>query len=362
MFCRNRSMTRAVALILAAAFILLCIPNVAFAATTTETQAIEAATTYLSIKPFSKEKLISQLLYDEYTEEEAKYGVENCGADWHEQAAKTAEAKLKLKEFSKQGLINQLLYEEFTQEEAEYGAGVALGEIEPVGPAWRQVDDKWKYQNADGSFVIGRWRLIDGAWYYFDSSGIMATGWEYINGAWYYFGDAGAMQTGWQKIGSTWYYFSNSGAMSTGWRKVDEKWYFFSGSGAMYTGWLQSGGAWYYLNSSGEMASNEYVSGYWINADGTWTYQHRASWNKSGDRWWYGDTSGWYAVKATYKIDGAIHGFDSDGWWISKVYWVPGGEVYHVSERCSTLKNARQILNGTVEESGKTRICEVCGK
>ena len=46
---------------------------------------------------------------------------DHCGADWFEQAAKCAENYLKYAAFSRERLIDQLLYEGFTQEQAEYG-------------------------------------------------------------------------------------------------------------------------------------------------------------------------------------------------------------------------------------------------
>lgn len=45
----------------------------------------------------------------------------------------------------------------------------------------------------------------------------------------------------------------------------------------------------------------------------------------------------------------------------STVYWVPSGDVYHVSRNCRTLKRSRTVYSGTIEESGKSRCCKVCG-
>lgn len=65
--------------------------------------------------------LIEQLLYEKYTQEEAVYAADNCGADWFEQAAKCAQSYMEYSSFSRQDLLDQLLYEGFTQEQAEYG-------------------------------------------------------------------------------------------------------------------------------------------------------------------------------------------------------------------------------------------------
>lgn len=120
--------------------------------------------------------------------------------------------------------------------------------------------------------------------------------------------------TGWKKIGGQWYLFDNEGLMLTGWQRSGGKWYYLASSGAMLTGWQRIGGTWYFLKSGGDMASNEYCGGYWLNADGSWTYQHKAKWTKDKTGWWYGDTSGWYAKSATYVIDGKSYNFNASGY------------------------------------------------
>ena len=62
------------------------------------------------------------------------------------------------------------------------------------------------------------------------------------------------------------------------------------------------------------MVRNAWVKGYWLNKDGSWTYQPRGSWKKNSKGWWYGDTSGWYARKGTYQIDGKKYRFDAAGY------------------------------------------------
>ena len=42
------------------------------------------------------------------------------------------------------------------------------------------------------------------------------------------------------------------------------------------------------------------------------------------------------------------------------VYWVAGGEVYHSTSNCSTLKRSSNIQSGTIAQSGKSRPCKVC--
>lgn len=57
-------------------------------ATLGESNALDSAMSYLNFMAFSKEGLIYQLEYEGYSNEEAKYAVKNCGADWNEQALK----------------------------------------------------------------------------------------------------------------------------------------------------------------------------------------------------------------------------------------------------------------------------------
>ena len=83
--------------------------------------ARQSAIDYIKVMPFSRDGLVDQLLYEGYSQEDAEYGADNCGADWFEQAALSAKSYLDIMPFSREGLIEQLLYEKFTQEQAEYG-------------------------------------------------------------------------------------------------------------------------------------------------------------------------------------------------------------------------------------------------
>ena len=91
------------------------------APTTGQKNALSTALQYLSVLSFSRSGLIDQLEYEGFTNEEAVYAVDNCGADWNEQASKCAKHYLELMPFSRQELVDQLLYEGFTQSQAEYG-------------------------------------------------------------------------------------------------------------------------------------------------------------------------------------------------------------------------------------------------
>lgn len=87
-----------------------------------EKNALKSAKDYIKTMPFSYTGLIKQLKYEGYSDTEARYGADNCEADWKEQAAKSAKEYINTMSFSRSGLISQLKYEGFTNEQAEYGA------------------------------------------------------------------------------------------------------------------------------------------------------------------------------------------------------------------------------------------------
>nr|WP_280633972.1 Ltp family lipoprotein [Helcococcus ovis] len=89
--------------------------------TVINSNALESAKKYLEYTSFSKQGLIDQLIFEKYTESEAKSAVENLNISWKEQAVKKAKEYLKYTSFSKQGLIDQLIFDGFSLTEAEYG-------------------------------------------------------------------------------------------------------------------------------------------------------------------------------------------------------------------------------------------------
>lgn len=82
--------------------------------------AAEDAQNYLNVMPISRQRLIDQLVYDGYSEDEATAAVDASGADWNEQAVKQAVSYLDTMEFTRDELIDQLEYDKFTPEEAAY--------------------------------------------------------------------------------------------------------------------------------------------------------------------------------------------------------------------------------------------------
>lgn len=95
-------------------------------------QALRAAKEYLSYGSFSRSGLIEQLKYDKYTDDQARYAAEHCGANWQEQAEKEVKTYLASSGFSRKGLIEQLIYDGYNEEEARIAVD--------------KSDVQWKYQ------------------------------------------------------------------------------------------------------------------------------------------------------------------------------------------------------------------------
>lgn len=83
--------------------------------------ALNKANDYLDYTAFSRKGLIKQLEFEGFSNADATWAVDNCGADWNEQAYKKAKDYLDYSSFSHSGLVDQLEYEGFTSEQAEYG-------------------------------------------------------------------------------------------------------------------------------------------------------------------------------------------------------------------------------------------------
>ncbi len=178
---------------------------------------------------------------------------------------------------------------EFTAEEETYIPST------PISDGFHTYSIGTMYYK-DGKRTRG-WADIDGARYYFDEKGIMATGWKEIepeSGDWYHFGTDGALDYGWYKEGNVWYYldpvtglmyndglatidkstyyfYDWGGMASDWWYEAEDGWYFFGGSGAMKAAqWLEWKGDWYYLTETGRMATDTTIGEYYVNADGVW--------------------------------------------------------------------------------------------
>lgn len=83
--------------------------------------AIDCAQDYVDLMAFSRQRLISQLEYEGYSNEAAVYAVDNIRVDWNSECAECAQDYLNFMSFSRQGLYDQLAYEGFIDEQIQYG-------------------------------------------------------------------------------------------------------------------------------------------------------------------------------------------------------------------------------------------------
>ncbi len=74
---------------------------------------------------FSRQGLIDQLVFEDYSNADATFAVDHVDVNWKDQAAKSAQEYLDYDGFSRQGLIDQLVFEGFTKEQATYGVDEA---------------------------------------------------------------------------------------------------------------------------------------------------------------------------------------------------------------------------------------------
>ncbi|MCR5632222.1 MAG: leucine-rich repeat protein [Eubacterium sp.] len=115
---------------------------------------------------------------------------------------------------------------------------------------WRSNSKGWYVEDSNRWYPQSQWQKINSVWYYFNSSGYMASG-EWYNGYW--FNTDGSWtykeKATWKNDGTGWWYGDTSGWYAQNcWQKID--------------------GDWYYFNSSGYMATSQYIGGWWVGADG----------------------------------------------------------------------------------------------
>ena len=88
--------------------------------TLAQENALRSARQYLDYTAFSRTGLIEQLEYEQFSNADATWAVDQLKVDWNEQAFFSGQQYLDYTAFSRQGLIDQLIYEGFTPEQASY--------------------------------------------------------------------------------------------------------------------------------------------------------------------------------------------------------------------------------------------------
>ncbi len=215
--------------------------------------------------------------------------------------------------------------------------GNPLDDAEEPQAEWKKVDGKWYYFDEDGEIEKNAYR--DG--YALNKSGVRTgkkvPGWKKDSKGWYYdLGSGKYLKNTWKMIDGDWYFFAANGYMASyEWRKGywlnKDGTQTYDGVASWYqdklewaygdsNGWVASNqwekidGKWYYFNEAGFLATEQFIDGWWVGKNGAQTYKFKATWRKDANGWWFGDKSGWYAKGETLVIDGVEYTFGADGY------------------------------------------------
>lgn len=224
-----------------------------------------------------------------------------------------------------------------------------------AGAAWKTTKDGKMYtQTAAPGYVTGT-KKIGSHYYYFNEKGIMQTGFQTIDKKTYYFWvKDGRRHTGWLTVTSGnkkyKYYFNSSGVMQTGLKTISKKMYYFSSKGIMQTGWIRTSKGVYYANKSsgalyaskwvgkyyfqedGKMATNTWIDGKWVGADGKYTgIQKKIGWITEGGKTYYYNKSS-TLVKGWMTLDGDTYYLDKATGVLKTGWFKVGSKTYHADE------------------------------
>ena len=78
--------------------------------------------------------------------------------------------------------------------------------------------------------------------------------------------------------------------------------------------------------------NNQWVDGYWFDANGVNSYKPTATWKGSGSECWYEDTSGWYPASQWQLIDNNWYYFDASGYAAYNGYANCNGTWYYFNK------------------------------
>ena len=155
------------------------------------------------------------------------------------------------------------------------------------------------YYDENGNTVTNEWKKIGGKWYYFNGSR-MATGDLMIKGKLYHFSDSGvwdgkdgvSYKNGWNLINGYYYYYDSTNGLYKGLQTIQGNKYFFNYNGAMASNGIRTiHGTTYVFGENGAMLKNA-----WLNV--------------SGNIWYYADANG-KAVSGLQTIGGKKYYFGS---------------------------------------------------
>lgn len=262
-------------------------------------------------------------------------------------------------------------------------AGPAL----TAGAAWKTTSAGKMYtQTASPGYVTGL-KKIGSYYYYFNEKGIMQTGFQTINKKTYYFKQSnGRRYSGWLTVTSGSnkyrYYFNKSGVMQTGLQTIDDKMYYFSSKGIMQKGWIRSSKGTYYANKStgvlavskwvgnyyfqedGTMATNTWINGKWVGANGKYTgVQKKIGWiTENGNTYYYNQSS--TLVKGWMTLDGNTYYLHASTGVLQKGWFKVGSKTYYANKTTGVLSKKKWVSGKYLKSNGvmATGMTTISGK
>nr|MCR5213704.1 hypothetical protein [Eubacterium sp.] len=79
--------------------------------------------------------------------------------------------------------------------------------------------------------------------------------------------------------------------------------------------WQKIDSTWYYFDESGYMLSDQWQDGYYLDANGAYSYIGLGMWHKDSNGWYYKDNYGWSPKDCWQKINGEWYYFGNDSYW-----------------------------------------------
>ncbi len=138
--------------------------------------------------------------------------------------------------------------------------------------------------------------------------------------------------------------------------------------------WKQDSKGWWFQTEQGRgngYAKSEWVNGYWLDAQGYWTYKAIGKWKKDSKGWYFIDTNKWYPKNQWQTIDYKTFYFNSDGY-MAKSEFIKGrfvnkngvatttkdgkwkkGKGANAGKLCYTYNKTKVLKNGWYRIDGR---------
>lgn len=209
---------------------------------------------------------------------------------------------------------------------------------------WTNHHGRQYYYDENGYMVHSICKIGEKSYGFNEWTGVLLTGECYMGGAWRYFDSKGVMATGWTNHHGHRYYYNSDGSMYYGEKYYNNQWYFFDEvTGVMATGWTDHHNQHYFYKNDGTMVHGElYLNNEWYYFD-DWTGVMATGWTKHHGNTYYYDKNG-RMVHGKYTVDGVTYYFDdwtgvmANGW-----RYVNGYKVFYNADG-SIRQNVENLI------------------